>query len=460
MRQPSLTTRMSLMFMLGVIFVLVVAGLSFHALAKHHFNMLDRQTLEDKLASTQHILNNTQDRQRFNSARPQLNALLGAHEDLATVIFDSKGKVIFSEPTAFKFPADYREQTPREIWQWTEDGRQYKGIRIVIPTQSQSVAASVLLVIDVTTHEHFFEQLRRWFGLGLVISALVSAALGYVVARSGLQPLRQVTQVARSMSARSLDDRIPLEPVPRELQELVISFNEMLARLDDAFARLSNFSADIAHELRTPVSNLVTHTEVVLSQKRDIESYQENLYSNLEDLNKMSRMIDDMLFLAKSDNGLITPKQEPIELSSLVSKLIEYYGLLADEMSITFSVSGEGRVLGDQLMLDRAISNLLSNALRYTAPGNTIAIAIETVANCVSLSVKNPGETINPEYVGKLFDRFYRADPARREGGPSNAGLGLAITQSIVEAHKGEIVCSSANGVTTFQMSFPVCSVP
>ncbi|MAB99480.1 MAG: two-component sensor histidine kinase, partial [Pseudomonadaceae bacterium] len=130
---------MSLMFMLGVIFVLVVAGLSFHALAKHHFNMLDRQTLEDKLASTQHILNNTQDRQRFNSARPQLNALLGAHEDLAAVIFDSKGKVIFSEPTAFKFPADYREQTPREIWQWTEDGRRYKGIRIEIPTQSQSV---------------------------------------------------------------------------------------------------------------------------------------------------------------------------------------------------------------------------------------------------------------------------------------------------------------------------------
>src|SRR5690606_16159902 len=140
--------------------------------------------------------------------------------------------------------------------------------------------------------------------------------------RSGLRPLRQVTHLATSMSARSLQERIPLEPVPLELQQLVLSFNAMLGRLEDAFVRLSNFSADIAHELRTPVSNLMTHTEVVLSRQRDLDAYEDNLYSNLEEFKRMSRMIDDMLFLAKSDNGLIIPEKGTIELSRLVSKLL------------------------------------------------------------------------------------------------------------------------------------------
>nr|WP_309304294.1 histidine kinase dimerization/phospho-acceptor domain-containing protein [Pseudomonas sp. LS1212] len=144
------------------------------------------------------------------------------------------------------------------------------------------------------------------------MSAFISAELGWMVASSGMRPIRQVTRVAASMSAKSLKERIPLASVPKELQQMVSSFNAMLSRLDDAFVQLSNFSADIAHELRTPVSNLMTHTKVVLSRKRNIEDYEDNLYSNLDDLKRMSRMIDDMLFLAKSDNGLIRPENNRV----------------------------------------------------------------------------------------------------------------------------------------------------
>lgn len=455
MKHLSLTTRMSLMFMFAVIAVLTVAGLSFNKLSQHHFKMIDQQTLVEKLESTQDILSSTRDRADVTEMKPQLSALLGAHEDLTAIIFANDGTILFSNPSPVIVPEKYRHNPDHGMWEWQEGRYMYRGMTAQISSPDQPEPLTALLILDITNHMHFFETLQRWFWIGLVISALVSAALGWVVARGGLKPLRQVTQLASSMSARSLKERIPLEPIPLELQQLVSSFNAMLARLDDAFLRLSNFSADIAHELRTPLSNLMTYTEVVLSKNRNTEIYVENLYSNLEDLKRMSRMIDDMLFLAKSDNGLIFPEQSRVDLHEVVVKLFDYYHLLADERSINLTVSGLGSILGDKLMVDRAISNLLSNALRYTPVGKTISVAIHQTSTAVVLTVDNPGETIKSEHLDKLFDRFYRVDPARREGSPSNAGLGLAITRSIIEAHKGKIWCTSAIGITTFHIEFP-----
>ncbi|AOE85119.1 heavy metal sensor histidine kinase [Pseudomonas sp. TCU-HL1] len=455
MRHLSLTARMSLMFMLAVTAVLTVAGLSFNHLSQRHFKSLDRQVLVEKLESAQSILQGLPGVTSFAELKPQLSALLGAHRDLAAIILDSDGKVLFAEPAMVNVPQGLRVRSAPTMWEWEDQEFMYRGLTAELNVPGLEAPLTLLLVLDVTHHMAFFEALQRWFTVGLIISALVSAGLGWVVARSGLRPLRQVTQVAASMSARSLKERIPMEPVPLELQQLMTSFNAMLARLDEAFVRLSNFSADIAHELRTPVSNLMTHTEVVLSRKRDIEAYEENLYSNLDDLKRMSRMIDDMLFLAKADNGLIVPQREQVELEKIVGKLFEYYQLMADDRGISLKVSGWGSVRGDVLMLDRAVSNLLSNALRYTLPGKAISVRIAQTSASTTLSVENPGDTIPAEHLKRLFDRFYRADPARREGSPSNAGLGLAITRSIVEAHRGRIWCTSANGRTAFHMEFP-----
>lgn len=455
MNRLSLTTRMSLMFMLAVTAVLTVAGVSFNRLSQHHFKMLDQEALNEKLHSTQRILGELKSIDQFGELKPELQALLGAHRNLTAVILDDDGRLLFADPGPVNVPEEFLTTTNNNFWEWQNQEQMFRGLTAQAMVTGRDKPLTVILVFDVTEHMFFFETLQRWFWIGLVISALVSVGLGWLVARSGMRPIRQVTMVAASMSAKSLKERIPLASVPKELQQMVSSFNAMLSRLDDAFVRLSNFSADIAHELRTPVSNLMTHTEVVLSRKRDIEDYEDNLYSNLDDLKRMSRMIDDMLFLAKSDNGLIPHENKPIDLLAVVEKLLEYYRLLADERGINLTVSGGGSVRGDVLMLHRAISNLLSNALRYTPEGRTINVDIRQRSTSTFVVVENPGETIAPEHLEKLFDRFYRADPARREGSPSNAGLGLSITRSIVEAHEGKIWCTSSNRKTAFHMEFP-----
>ncbi|MGR6616606.1 MULTISPECIES: heavy metal sensor histidine kinase [Pseudomonas] len=455
MNRLSLTTRMSLMFMLAVTAVLTVAGVSFNHLSQHHFKMLDQEALNEKLHSTQRILGELKSTDQFGELKPELQALLGAHRNLTAVILDDDGRLLFADPGPLNVPEEFLTTTNNNFWEWQNQEQMFRGLTAQAMVTGRDKPLTVILISDVTEHMFFFETLQRWFWIGLVISALVSAGLGWLVAGSGMRPIRQVTKVAASMSAKSLKERIPLASVPKELQQMVSSFNAMLSRLDDAFVRLSNFSADIAHELRTPVSNLMTHTEVVLSRKRNIEDYEDNLYSNLDDLKRMSRMIDDMLFLAKSDNGLITHENKPIDLLDVVEKLLEYYRLLADERGINLTVSGAGSVRGDVLMLHRAISNLLSNALRYTPEGRTINVDIQQRSTSTFVVVENPGETIAPEHLEKLFDRFYRADPARREGSPSNAGLGLSITRSIVEAHEGKIWCTSSNRKTAFHMEFP-----
>lgn len=455
MKRLSLTARLSLMFMLVVTTVLAAAGLVFNHLSHLHFQLLDQHALQDKLDASEGILRGIDRLEHFDLIRPQLRALLGGHQGLSAQIVDEGGKVLFGDVTNPSLSEAYARFSKQSEWEWQEEQKLWRGVTRQISLPGRQLPLTIMLMLDVSTHLAFSQTLAHWLWGGLISCTLFSALLGWLLVRSGLRPLRDFAQVAASISAHSLKERIPSEPLPAELKQLARAFNSMLARLEDAFTRLSNFSADIAHELRTPVSNLRTHTEVVLTRTRSIEEYQENLYSNLEELTRMSRMIDDMLFLAKADNGLIIPESRPVVLQDLLAKLLDYYQLLADERHIRFECTGAGTLHGDELMLTRAISNLLTNAMRYTSAEGVIKIAIHQSAGITTLTVKNPGETIGEEHLDRLFDRFYRVDPARREGSPSNAGLGLAITRTIVEAHQGHIWCTSKDGWTAFQLEFP-----
>ena len=189
-----------------------------------------------------------------------------------------------------------------------------------------------------------------------------------------------------------------------------------MARLEEAFRRLSEFSSDLAHELRTPISNLLTQTEVSLSQPREAGVYRDILASNSEELQRLARMVADMLFLAKAEHSLVLPTRERVDLGTEVRALFEYYEALADEGGVHLQCIGTGEVVGDRLMIRRAIGNLLSNALRYTARGEAVTVSVRPVSGAIELAVENPGEAIPADRLPHLFDRFFRADRSRHPG--------------------------------------------
>jgi two-component system heavy metal sensor histidine kinase CusS len=199
----------------------------------------------------------------------------------------------------------------------------------------------------------------------------------------------------------------------------------------------------------------MTQTQVALSRARSAEEYREVLYSNAEEYERLARMIADMLFLAKADNGLIMPRREKVDLAAEVRELFEFYDALAEDQGVRLELAGSGTVDGERLMIRRAISNLLSNAISHTPRNGCVCVLITCAEDGgVRLAVENPGDGIAAEHLPRVFDRFYRVDPSRQRS-TDGAGLGLAITKSIVAAHAGTVRAFSSGGLTRFEISFP-----
>lgn len=452
----SLTTRFAILFALFAASLLMVAGLVLERAVEVHFDDLDEHELAAKLVVVGKLLARTTSREAFQALPQRLDDALSGHELVGVLVFDEAGAKIYAFGSE-RFTSAQRAGAPLSgsVRHWEQDGNQYIGreamFRIELPTP---LAARVVVALDISHHTHFLTEVRDRLWIGISVVALLAAGVGWLAARNGLAPLRRVTATASRLSAARLGERLSERDAPAEMLALVEAFNGMLDRLEDAFRRLSDFSADIAHELRTPVSNLMTETQVALSRARSADEYRETLHSNLEEFDRLARMIGDMLFLAKADNGLLPRPAETVALEAEARALVDFYEALAEEQGVRFEVSGAATVTGDHLMLRRALSNLISNAIRHTPSGGTIAIRVDNDAGQVRLSVCNPGEGIPAEQLPLLFERFHRVDPSRTRHS-EGSGLGLAITRSIVEAHGGHVEATSAQGITTFAVCLP-----
>jgi len=272
--------------------------------------------------------------------------------------------------------------------------------------------------------------------------------------RRGLSPLRAMKQKAESVTAQRLDARLAVDAVPVELADLAQTLNAMLSRLEESFRQLSDFSSDLAHEFRSPVSNMLTQTQVTLSRPRSVEEYRDVLASNIEEYERLSHMIADMLFIAQADEGQLVPSRQRLELAPMMANLIEFHNLVAEEKGVRLTLSGDGVISGDPLMIRRAVANLLSNAIRHASTDGQVSVVIRPQERMVAIEVGNTGESIAAEHLPRLFDRFYRVDTSRTGEG-KQTGLGLAIVKSIVEAHGGHVSATSADGVTCFCIELP-----
>ncbi|MEG0119484.1 MAG: heavy metal sensor histidine kinase [Pseudomonas sp.] len=446
MRRLSLSSRLALLFAACTAVVSLFAGVLFNRASEAHFIELDQQLLDGKLIGLRRALQDVQ----ASEAEARLADELSRQADLSLRITGGDGQRWYD--SSIKVPDVLPQQSGLSTV--SNSDTEYRVLNAPLyPDKPDSPKLTLLL--DITHHQHFLQRMQHLIWLTVGLSALATALLGAWAARSGLRPLRRMSAVARGISAQSLNARLSESQMPPELAEMAHSFNAMLARLDDSFQRLSAFSADIAHELRTPLSNLLTHTQVTLTRPRPIEDYREALHSNLEELQWMAQLVNDMLYLAKADHGLLIPKREPLTLADEADALLEFFAPLAEDAAVTLSREGTARIEGDRSMLRRALSNLLDNALRFTPASGEVRLAIQDLPNTVRVSVENTGGGISAQLLPRLFDRFYRADPARQEGSSEHAGLGLAITQSIVRAHGGQIHCESDRGWTRFVIELP-----
>lgn len=458
-RRPlSLTTRLALIFAAFAAGVLLVAGMVIERAVATHFDELDEHDISAQLTVVGNLLAHTASEAQFDAIGGRIDDLFGGHAMVAVRVTDAGGQLLHAVRGEV-FPATGAADI--QLRKWTLDGREFIGraVTLELPLEPPR-AIRIEVALDITHHSHFLHavRLRLWAGISLV--ALLAAGLGWFAARRGLAPLRGVTATTRRLSAERLGERLQPGDAPAEMQELVEAFNGMLERLQAAFRRLDAYSADIAHELRTPVSNLMTATEVALSRARSAEEYRDTLHSNLEEFERMARMIGDMLFLAKADDGRLPRAAEPVVLQDEAAALAEFYEALAEAHEVVIRVHGEAAVTGDRLMLRRAMSNLLSNALRHAQRGSCINIDIEADPTEVRLSVTNAGETLSAERAAGLFQRFHRSEGGgvRRQG--EGAGLGLAITRSIVHTHGGDVSVRSLDGLTSFVLHLPCRAMP
>lgn len=303
----------------------------------------------------------------------------------------------------------------------------------------------------------FINRLRNGLGLLIIISCVLALIGSFISIYYTQKPINRLIKKIERISLNNLNYRIPTSSVPVKYVSLVRAFNNMLNRMEDVFTRQHNFTADIAHEMRTPITNLTTQTQIVLNNARTTNEYREILYSNLEEYEKMSQMISDMLFLAQADNRQLVPNLIDIDLTNMIMMMCDYFEPLTDEKNITFQLDGHcSHIQGDKMMLGRAIGNILSNAIRYTPNNEVITITLSQMSEKrVKIIISNPGKKIDKKHLPHLFDRFYRVDESRHRNDSSGAGIGLAIVKSIIETHKGSIYVESDDKSTRFIINLP-----
>jgi two-component system heavy metal sensor histidine kinase CusS len=311
---------------------------------------------------------------------------------------------------------------------------------------------------DRTADEGFNRQAGLLFVFTLAASIVASAIIALTTARRGLQPLDEMGSAFQRIGPTRLNERVGQSSWPRELQPLAEAFDQMLGRLEESFNRLSRFSADLAHELRTPIANMLGEAQVALTRDRTAPEYREVIESTVVECERLSRIADNLLFLARAESAREQIKRTKFDGRAAIERIAGFYETVAEDRNITVNCEGSGEVVADNFLFNRAVTNLVDNAMRFTPSGGKITLSVRNHDAIAEVSVADDGSGIAPEHIQRVFDRFYTVDPSRNSGG---TGLGLALVKSIAELHGGSaVIRSELNQGTTVTLKLPPNSGP
>ncbi len=458
--RDSLAGRLSLYFGVGTLLILGVLGTVLFVIFERQVQMRDTNELTSKTVAVRQLLNKVEQSTDIDQLIEQVRSTEIGHEDLdiGNRIEDEwvlkPERAIIDHALSHAVDPDIgigsQMQLRIEERHWAMHHFAQK-----LSADSEEVLYAVV-AIDISETVRLVANLRNVLIIIGFAGAAMIATLTWVATAHALAPLKRVAEEAERVTAPALGQPLSVAKAPIEVRGLVSSINQMLSRLQKSFSSLEQFSADIAHELRTPVNALLTQTQVTLSRERSIEEYRETLHQGLEELNRLKRMVGDMLFIARADRNINTEPFETVDLTSISTQVVEYIELIASENNQSIEIEGELTAPGDPLMLRRAITNLLTNAVRYSRPNACISLILSAESGHAAIKVVNPyDEPLTETEIEHLFDRFARRSSSQvtRDSG---LGLGLSIVQSIMRAHGGQATAGHESGQFWVQMRWPM----
>lgn len=460
----SIITRLTIGYVSLSIVVLSCGALFLYYSLSYTIQNKDKRFLENKIEHFKNILKDGQYAQQVLENEVNEGGSSPFHKYLVR-ISDIKGSLIMVTNEGRLHIAKLPFSSPHEMDEKLGEFQKYQSKNgqafMLMSAWAKSPrypGGKVLLntAIDITEEQDLLSYYRNIILFAMFCAILFAFVPTIIVARHGLRPLNVISNAVQKVNVSRLHERLNPQQWPLELVPLVANFDKMLDRLEDSVKRLSKFSSDIAHELRTPIQTLMGEAEIMLSESRTIEQYQENIQSNLEEYDTLTHMIEGLLFIARAENIELGLNKIEFDINTKVQKIIEFYDALKEEKSITLVFIGKGTLYADPLLFERSISNLISNAIKYSDHGGQIKIyAVENKDQTVSVSVNNKGQVIEPEEIKNIFDRFFRASYAKKVD-HNGLGLGLSIVKSIMDIHGGTIQAQSDSVTgTTFILKFP-----
>ena len=451
----SIASQLVLLFTLAAAFLLSCGLGVFYWLVVQHAFEEDNAVLADKIS----VLSADLKAGGPKATDEELKSVrTGEHPVYSVRVVDSAGRTVTETlgmnrllpPSIFPSPHISTSST-RNPKNYRVGGRLFSLLTTIEEANGQPYTIQVAQ--DRSTDDRFTKEFGALVAVVLAFGILASTLIAITVTKRGLRPLGEMTRSLGRIGPTHLNERVSPAGWPRELQPLAVAFDAMLKRLDDSFTRLSQFSADLAHELRTPIANILGEAQVALTRDRAPAEYRETIESTIGECERLSGIVDNLLFVARVDAA-----REPIapmrfDARAAVEKIASFYQMIADDHHVTIRCSGEGQIYADSALFERAVGNLVDNALRFTPANGSIQIAIAEHAANFEVAVSDNGCGIAPEHLPRVFDRFYRVESSR---GSDGAGLGLALVKSIVDLHDGSARIQSEVGRgTTVTLIFP-----